>query len=135
MAKINLKLIRRVLRHVKADLRRLEMSHYFRFHGKDSESKSIPACGTTACCAGWACILADAKTQSQIEQKILQMDASNWGTGYYFNRGKYLLGLTEGEAEIVFVGDASQVLHHRQYSVLKSCINQVLKRRGLRARV
>ena len=54
---LNVRLLRRIQRHILAEPGRLDMSSW----AQDVSSRaSAPSCGTTACIAGWAVILTEA---------------------------------------------------------------------------
>lgn len=61
--KLNVRLLRRVKRHILAEPKRLLMAAYVmrgtprkKFDG-DNGQQSFPQCGTVGCIAGWACLL------------------------------------------------------------------------------
>lgn len=144
--KINLKMIRRVLRHVEADQRRLGMWAWAEFWTnealvkfRDGKNCSIPPCGTIACMAGWTCILNGRNTAAQVEKSIAKYakkdSDGSLALFHYQKKARKILGFTKDEAEKVFQGDAVYAWHLSQLATLKRVINEVLADRGMRARV
>lgn len=54
---MNVELLRKVKKHILEEPKRLYMTSYMNFRKKDKIGRPFPKCGTTACIAGWACIL------------------------------------------------------------------------------
>lgn len=82
--KLNVRLLRRIQKHILEEPKRFEMEACV-IRGKPGErvwtaNEVIPACGTAACIAGWACILTDSNK-----------------TGDMINRARQLLGLSTSE--------------------------------------
>ena len=57
--KLNVRLLRRIQRHILAEPKRLDMRSWLIMYSKQqaTENSSIPRCGTVACIAGWAVAL------------------------------------------------------------------------------
>jgi hypothetical protein len=132
MKKINMKLVRKVLAHVKGDLRRLSMQVYGVHAGERDQLRTYPACKTKACFAGWAVLLTTPK-----KRRSKLFDKNGWMNADTVPRhAQRLLGLGMGESFNIFSGRASCTSGaKRQFSQLKKDINDVLKERGMKERV
>ena len=106
--KLNVRLLRRIKRHLIAEPRRYEQSVY----GNTVEGKKAPACGTEGCIAGWAVFLSTPKSQWQtwIEEKYFRMKA----------KATELLGLDKSEANDLF-SDANQKYNRGKLGVRAAC--------------
>lgn len=131
MAEINMKLVRKVLAHVKGDLKRLKMSVYGQQREGREGKKGYPACETRACFAGWTVLLTTPKKKwAKLFFKSF-MDPEQTAS-----RAQKLLGLTDGERYHIFSGRATnRWTTVSQFSQLKKDINGVLKGRGMKERV
>lgn len=58
---MNVKLLRKVKKHILEEPKRLQMGSYIRVKGKMPLDRPWPKCGTAGCIAGWACILSAKK--------------------------------------------------------------------------
>lgn len=95
---MNVKLLRKVKRHILAVPRRFVMSEVIMREENDGpinwlNEKPFPDCGTAACVAGWACLLANEGTVP--ENATASMDEA-----------RELLGLTDGQADRLFMPSA-----------------------------
>lgn len=54
---MNVKLLRKVAKHILAEPKRLYMSSYIVRKEKMEIDRPYPKCGTAACIAGWTCLL------------------------------------------------------------------------------
>lgn len=106
--KLNVKLLRRIQRHIVAEPRRYEQSVY----GDTVTGKKAPTCGTQGCIAGWAVFLSTPKSkwQTWIEEKYCQMKGT----------ATDLLGLTENEADELF-SDTNQKYNRGKLGVRAAC--------------
>ena len=140
MKKINVKEIKRVLKHIKSDIRRLEMSVWgFKKDSAEAEiltpdvadKKYWPACSTKACFAGWAVLMNTPKTKwKSLFNKDGGMKQGISG------KAEKILGLTEEEAEIIFRGPSTYLEGGKeQFKQLRRDINQVFVQRDLKDRV
>lgn len=123
---INIKLMRRVLRHVHTGLRRLRMSEYL-LRKKDypEASRDWPKCQTIGCMAAWTV--------------LLSMPRKNWSRIKWdsiHERARKLLRLRDDEANDIFLGrSVSAPCGDAQYARLCRDINRVLENRGMKERV
>lgn len=92
MGAINKKLLRKVMAHIKAEPRRLDMAFLLEQTDKEyaAEDKSLPPCGTVGCIAGWACILDLKRFNAE------DIAFNGW------ERGKKRLNLNEDQAHRLF---------------------------------
>jgi len=140
--KINMKLVREVLTHIKEDLHRLNMGSYGILKGsRDAEDEELlenlinpdhwPSCNTKACFAGWTVLL---NTPKKEWQKLFLKDGSMRDSTH--TKARKMLGFTDYEAETVFAGNALYGNTAReQFQYLKQDINEVLLERGMEERV
>lgn len=96
-------LLRKVKNHILSEPKRLRMWGYVM---RKATNKAVPLatinkyrpfakCGTAACIAGWTC--------------LLQLKPTETGEFYgvdYFQHAQELLGLSEAQAEVLFMPDA-----------------------------
>lgn len=132
--KINLPLIRKVLRHIKAEPKRLEMGtwHMRVEESTDKYRSKFPACGTRACFAGWVYILSP-KTKAESNHR-LKLPCPN--ISFVREDALKALGFTSSEADLVFAGEATgSSTFSGQFELLLEALNEVLAGRGLKARV
>jgi hypothetical protein len=54
---MNVKLLRKVKKHILEEPKRLYMSDYIKLEGESFIGREYAKCGTAACIAGWTCIL------------------------------------------------------------------------------
>ena len=81
--KMNVRLLRRVAKHIAEEPRRLDM---YKIAAKTSTGQTdTPPCGTVGCIAGWACLLSGSSVHG-----------SSW------SKGMKLLGLTNEQAFRLF---------------------------------
>lgn len=117
---MNTRLLRRIQKHVLAEPRRLQMAEFVEKGApgeriySDGMLTEIPACGTTACIAGWACLLSNAKR------------IRNYGS-----RAAKLLGITRVQGSILFFtsGWPDQLAERYQGASTKAAQAEVLKER------
>lgn len=101
---LNKKLIRKIIKHIEAEPKRLNMNEWAM---KDS-SRSGPPCGTTACVAGWALLLDKPAAE---RRKIMAMDDDKFEralfgrTSNILQMGAKKLGIDAGGAWKVFFSD------------------------------
>ena len=101
MPKLNVKLLDRILRHVKKEPRRFNMGQWV-------DSSVTAPCGTAACLAGWAVILGDPKGNTKaVRAKFIHLANNQNGgtpdTSTIFKRAMKALGLTYDEAKGMFL--------------------------------
>lgn len=94
--KHNFRLLRRVIKHIKEEPKRLNMD--ILSHHVEAFDPDFPPCGTQGCIAGWACMLTGTKPR--------MYDNFMWG------KGRKLLGLTSEEAKRLFNVPAEAVSIH-----------------------
>ncbi len=87
----NVELIEKILKHIDEEPKRLDMNAWV----KDRE------CGTTACVAGWACILDGRATWSAVDGWVPEGDNGE-DDGAWARQGMYALGISEGLASWLF---------------------------------
>jgi hypothetical protein len=69
---MNVKLLRKVAKHILAEPKRLDMTDWGYL---DSTSRLAPACGTVCCIAGWAAVLHNPdRAKMEFENLIWQAD-------------------------------------------------------------
>lgn len=130
--KINKVMIRHVLKHIKEDLRRLNMCTWGT--KVDPESAYSPPCGTRACFAGWAVLLNTPKDQWPYLFHLDFNSGENRMSSYTREQATKLLGFNRNEAISIFGGvSLSKRTSEGQYNQLVRDINKVLKNRGLTA--
>jgi len=140
MKEINVKEIKRVLKHVRGDMRRLDMATYGVLENTPSaaEYKNFPACGTKACLAGWTVLL---NTPKKNWNKLFTANDTSYAEAGLMKDGTHekaakILGFNEAEAETIFTGASMYTKGAKaQYKELVEDINQVLKNRGMKERV
>ncbi len=101
LPKFNVKLLRRVVKHIMAEPLRLNMDNYAMDFPKSMSQEDpdlYPKCGTQGCIAGWAVMLTDTKTRKQRHELACETSPDE-----FFNRAQKLLGLTDGEAGRLFL--------------------------------
>jgi hypothetical protein len=139
---INMKLVYRVLDHIKEDLHRLEMGRYGVLKGSESLdpdsdqfegdliNKKFPECETKCCFGGWGVLLTTPKSQHQ------ELFFKNGNMKNQFEKARKLFGFTVKEADHVFAGDSVWLgTTRKQFKYLKKDINKVLEARGMTERV
>lgn len=143
---INMKLMRKVLAHIKSDFRRLNMGTYGELKGSESAQMEKeegclvnpnrwPSCNTKACMAGWTVLVSTPKSQwKSLFEKDGDMKTST------HSKARKLLGLSVEEANEIFTGNACwpscwPSTAKEQYSLLKEDINEVLEARDMKERV
>jgi len=67
---MNVKLLRKIKKHILEEPNRLNMRTWGRHFDPPYRPKSFPVCGTTACIAGWAVVL-KATTGTSVTNKLL----------------------------------------------------------------
>jgi hypothetical protein len=88
--KLNVRLLRRVQKHIKAEPRRMKMKQWVDRNLRERAESAKPPCGTTACIAGWALTLNGKRLRDGVN---------------YMEQGRKLLGLTWDEARNLFMVD------------------------------
>jgi hypothetical protein len=88
--KLNKKLLRDVLKHIKIEPRRFNMNKWVK------ESKKAP-CGTQACIGGWACLLTVGNTP---ENRKRYANSRYW---VIQEKARRVLGLSKSEANALFL--------------------------------
>lgn len=81
--KLNVRLLRRIQKHILAEPLRIDMGEFVKTKYFDEVEQ--PPCGTTACIAGWALILSGAKPQSvynMLPENIARRAATLLGIKY-----------------------------------------------------
>jgi hypothetical protein len=133
MAKqLNTRLIQKVMRHIKGDLRRLEMSAYAYSEDEDEYGgEEFAKCGTKACFAGWAVLL---NRKESDWKKLIHTDYD------FHEAARKLLGLNDSEASSIFTGPGFDVASFgagpiKQYAEVRKSVNEVLVARGSKVRV
>lgn len=130
---INVKEIRRVLRHIKADMRRFRMDYYGIKKGTDAgrTENNFAPCGTRGCFGGWVVLK---NTPKKDWAKLFDRDGDmKFNVG---EKARRIIGFTENEATNVFVCSFSgQDTPRNQFRDLKKAINLVLANRGMKERV
>jgi len=90
---MNVKLLRKVKKHILEEPKRLYMSDYIKVESEHHlYGRGYAKCGTAACIAGWTCILSLKETPDAIRR-----------TNDVHATGGELLGLTPGQAYRLFV--------------------------------
>jgi hypothetical protein len=92
---MNVKLLRKVQRHILAEPRRLNMGYL----AKHQEGPGAPACQTVGCIAGWASILGSRKVEWPADE---EGDVLVEGTNELWTLGRHKLRLTEGQTKRLF---------------------------------
>jgi hypothetical protein len=88
---MNVRLLRRVAKHISEEPRRLDMGVLTDIRTKYEYGDDAPPCGTVGCIAGWACLLTGSKPQHA------------WQGGFnYWDKGAKLLGLSPIQAKRLF---------------------------------
>ena len=89
MAKLNVKLLNRIKRHLIAEPKRYDQATWAR----EVSGKGAPACGTRACIAGWAVLLS-----------VPKPEWSQWigADSEIADKAQDLLGLTNDERGVLF---------------------------------
>jgi hypothetical protein len=132
LPKINLPYIRKVLRFIERGpkLRFNMRTYHDHVDPKDHNAKELrvmryPSCGTKACFAGWAV--------------MLQRKPEGWADVEYSTvaaKARQLLGFTEVEGDIVFAGEGCNYSTiAKQLSALKHSLREVLRGRGIKAKL
>jgi hypothetical protein len=131
LPKINLPYIRKVLRFIERGPKlRFDMRTYHdhvdtKHHdAKELREMRYPACGTKACFAGWAVML---------QRKPEQWDDVNYDE--VAQDARELLGFTYEESECVFTGGCKYSTFAKQLSGLKRALREVLRGRGIKAKL
>ena len=97
--KLNVRLLRRILRHIKADPRRYNQGTW----GVEKPAEhGGPPCGTQACIAGWAVLLSVPRRNWLRWISRSDEEMKNGEKSCIRARAKKLLGLTEEEAQYLF---------------------------------
>lgn len=104
--KLNERLIARVIKHIREDFRRFEMSFYGVKAGTSAADGEYlnepetkwPSCNTKACFAGWAVLLSTPKRK----WNTLFTKSGNMRYPFVRNQAAKLLGLNNDEAENLF---------------------------------
>lgn len=89
---MNVKLLRKVAKHILQEPKRLVMWKVLVTQSKDNptvDDRPFARCGTAACIAGWTCVLAKTNLEKKTPQNLL-------------DEAERLLGLTVLEAELLF---------------------------------
>jgi hypothetical protein len=85
---MNVKLLRRIQKHILAEPKRLDMGHFI---ARKSDGSGLvvrfPQCGTVACIAGWAVTLS---TKEKLDYRRIE------------GRARQLLGITQTQAKNLF---------------------------------
>jgi hypothetical protein len=116
MAELNEKLIACVLEHIEQHPEEYDQSLWA--HVEDQEQDGN-YCGTTACVAGWACLLS-----TPVEK---WREPHNYG--YYYHEGARLLGLDVTEASMLF-GGAEGDSPEANVVIIKGRLDYIRKRRA-----
>jgi hypothetical protein len=99
--KLNVRLLRRVQKHIEAEPRRMKMKLWLDRNPFERERSALPPCGTTACIAGWALILSGKHLRREVN---------------YLAQGQKILGLTRDEAGNLFVVENWPENFRRKYN-------------------
>ena len=82
--KINVKLLRKVRRHILAEPKRVNMGRFIYRKKDDPEMLEWwPACGTVACIAGWAVTLSGEELPYHISARAEELLGLNWRQASY----------------------------------------------------
>lgn len=141
LPKINIKEIKRVLKHMEENPDRVQMRVYGILEGSrgahvcyefDPAPSPFPPCHTQACFAGWARLL-----NTEPKKRLRLFDPrGEMSLARTHNFAKRLFGFTEAEAETIFAGHSLGGANSAmQLRMLKVDINEVLENRRLKTRV
>jgi hypothetical protein len=86
MAKINVKLLRKVQKHILAEPKRVNMGTFiYRKKDEPDMCEKWPACGTVACIAGWAVTLSQKKEMNYnaIPERARRLLGLDWEQANY----------------------------------------------------
>jgi hypothetical protein len=116
MPELNEKLIACVLRHIEANPDEYDQNTWFSLRDTAHDQSY---CGTTACFAGWACLLSkDVTKWADRRQESVRVEATA------------LLGLTDYEASTLFGGVTGDDPVHN-LGVVKERLRTIRRQRGL----
>jgi hypothetical protein len=134
--KINVAMFKKVMKHIKKDIRRLEMGLYGIKKNSPGEWEICDthwaACNTKACLAGWTVLLNTPKKDwPNLFIVNGQMRSHTTST-----KAAKLLGLDSYEADALFTGNATyETTPRTQYEVLQEEINKLFEEKGIKDRV
>jgi hypothetical protein len=128
--KLNVTLLKRVLRHISKVPARFDMDVFSRDTDYSAyyAGPTKPACGTQACIAGWALLL-NAGGTIKVWRKLLERERESTSGMNWHNEAVKLLGITEQEANSLFywAGGEAGTAEHVQHA--KDRINLLIKDR------
>jgi len=137
--KLQVAKIKKVLKHITEDLRRLEMGIWGTFISEEelkemrlSEKRNYPTCGTKACFAGWAVLL---EVKRNRWSKLFD-SGGHMHVGSISRKAQKILGLTKEEARSLFVGRACNEWEAKDQLIsLKEILNNIFMEHGSKVRV
>lgn len=122
--KLNVRLLRRIQRHILAEPRRLDMASWA-YHcvgtKKELAALEMPSCGTRACIAGWAVALGSPAKKTR-QRAMLGDDSVD-----YYKVAKRLLGLTDDEADFLFLDFCEKGGTKGDARFMCRCIDSLIK--------